>query len=310
MKRLYASISQFVIAIAVLFLSVQSANARDSLTGCLKAKVAKVGDAEIAYYESKGKGPSVVLVHGNSFSSWSFAKQVCGSIGNQFHVVAVDLPGHGRSSNATNPSVVYNLPGYADALVGLVNALGLEHAVFAGWSLGGHVVLEAAPDLPGASGFMIFGAPPLGIPPAFSDAFLATGPAATGVAFVSNWDNAMLELFVSSIFAPATTDIPDFFYKDAKRTDGEARSQLLASVGTLNYSDEIAIVQNLNAPLAIVHGEKDQFINLAYIQQLNLPTLWGGKVHVIKGAGHTPQWEAPEKFNALLRRFVKEVTAE
>lgn len=307
MKHL-KNVMQFVSALSLLMLTAQTVNAADNVTGCLKAKVAKIGDQELAYYESSGKGASVVLVHGNSFSSWSFAKQVCGSLGKKFHIVAVDLPGHGRSSDAVDPAAVYNLPGYASALVGLINDLGLENAVFAGWSLGGHVLLEAAHNLTQASGFMIFGTPPIGVPPTGNE-FLTTSPAA-GLGFVSNWDNNLLELYVSSIFAPGTADMPDFFFKDAKRTDGESRAQLLASVGTANYSDEVTIVQNLTAPLAIVHGGKDQLVNLAYIQQLNIPNLWGGKVHVISEAGHTPQWEAPEKFNSLLSQFVKDVTVQ
>ncbi|WP_024299338.1 alpha/beta fold hydrolase [Methylomicrobium lacus] len=307
MNRVSANISKFTLVISVLLLTAQPVNAAGGITDCLKAKTVKIGDQEIAYYESKGRGLSVVLVHGNSFSSWSFSKQVCGIFGSQFHVVAVDLPGHGRSSDAANPSAVYNLPAYADALVGLVTELGLEDAVFAGWSLGGHALLEAAAELSLASGFMIFGTPPLGVPPAVSDAFLATHPA-TGFGFINAWNNEMLELYVSSIFAPGTTDIPDFFYKDAKRTDGESRSELLASVGAQHYSDEIAIVQNLKVPLAIIHGEKEQLINLAYIQQLNIPKLWRRKVQVIKGAGHAPQWEEPIRFNALLGQFIHEVS--
>ena len=74
---------------------------------CLQAKVITIGDQEIAYYESKGKGKTVVLVHGNSSSSWSYFNQLCGSLGRKYHLVAVDLPGHGRSSNGIDPTAAY-----------------------------------------------------------------------------------------------------------------------------------------------------------------------------------------------------------
>jgi pimeloyl-ACP methyl ester carboxylesterase len=37
-----------------------------------------------------------------------------------------------------------------------------------------------------------------------------------------------------------------------------------------------------------------------------MPTLWRGAVQVIPGAGHTPHWETPEAFDALLAAFVNE----
>jgi len=40
------------------------------------------------------------------------------------------------------------------------------------WSLGGHILLEAAKDLPRARGFAIYGTPPVGFPPEMADAFL------------------------------------------------------------------------------------------------------------------------------------------
>ena len=114
----------------------------------------------IAVHESAGEGPPVVLIHGNSSSSRVFSRQLDGRLGERFRLVAVDLPGHGESDDAKDPST-YSLPGHARAVWAVVNAFGLHEAWFVGWSLGGHVALEMAPDLPQASGLLIFGAPPL-----------------------------------------------------------------------------------------------------------------------------------------------------
>ena len=114
----------------------------------------------IAVHESAGQGPAVVLVHGNSSSSRAFSRQLDGPLGRQFRLVAVDLPGHGGSEDARDPSA-YSLPGHARAVRTAVDALSLHEARFVGWSLGGHVTLEMAPDLPRARGFVIFGTPPV-----------------------------------------------------------------------------------------------------------------------------------------------------
>src|SRR5208282_6679626 len=125
----------------------------------------------IAFRESGGKGPAAVLIHGNSSSSRVFSRQLDGPLGQQFRLVAVDLPGHGASDDARDRSA-YSLPGHARAVRAVVDALQLGGAVFAGWSLGGHVALEMAPDLRHARGFVIFGTPPFAFPPAMANAFL------------------------------------------------------------------------------------------------------------------------------------------
>ncbi len=114
----------------------------------------------VAVHESAGQGPAVVLIHGNSSSSRAFSRQLEGPLGKRCRLVAVDLPGHGESDDAKDPSA-YSLPGHARAVRAVVDALGLGEASFVGWSLGGHVALEMAPDLPRARGFVIFGTPPI-----------------------------------------------------------------------------------------------------------------------------------------------------
>jgi pimeloyl-ACP methyl ester carboxylesterase len=72
------------------------------------------------------------------------------------------------------------------------------------------------------------------------------------------------------------------------------------------FDDEVEIVRNLDRPLAILLGEREQLVNGAYFGALQMPTLWRGQVQVIPGAGHTPQWETPERFNELLAAFAAE----
>ncbi len=51
-----------------------------------------------------------------------------------------------------------------------------EEAVLVGWSLGGHVVLEAAEQLPGVTGLVLFGAPPVSGPAGLRPADLPNPP--------------------------------------------------------------------------------------------------------------------------------------
>jgi pimeloyl-ACP methyl ester carboxylesterase len=253
--------------------------------------------------DSGGEGPQVVLVHGNSASSHAFERQLHGPLGRTHRLVALDLMGHGASADAADPAA-YRLPGHARTLRALVEALHLEEAVFVGWSLGGHILLEAAPDLPKAKGFLIFGTPPVRIPPEMDKAFLPNP--AMGAAFSAEITREQAEAFVAAQFAPGFSDIPAFFVEDVLRTDGRARAGVAESVQPGASRDEVDVVAALKVPLAILHGEHEQLINGAYFASLKAPTLWRGGVQVIAQAGHTPQWETPAAFDAAVTAFARD----
>jgi len=259
----------------------------------------------IAVYESGGEGAAILLIHGQSVDAQTFRHQLDGDFGDNHRVVAFDLPGHGDSSPAANPQETYCPPGYARIATEVVDRLDLDSPVVGGWSLGGGITLEAAEQLPDAAGFFIFGAPPMGIPPAMEDAY---------------FPNPALEL----IFSPALTEEqatavaeavlrpgaepPPSMVEAILDCDGQSRGQLAASLQAANYNDHVEIVANMTAPLAVLHGAQDQLVNVDYLRSLEMPTLWRDEVQVIEGAGHAPHWERPEQFNALLADFVAAVS--
>ena len=183
-----------------------------------------------------------MLIHGNSSSSRAFGRQLDGALGRRFRLVAIDLPGYGASDKARDPSA-YSLPGHARAVRVAVDALGLREARFVGWSLGGHVVLEMAPDLPEARGFMIFGTPPIGPPPSIGKAFLPHPVMRTVTAERIDRDRA--EALVAAMFAPGFADVPPFFLEDVLRADGRARKFLAASLAPGGFRDQVAVVRDL-----------------------------------------------------------------
>lgn len=270
----------------------------------MQTQTLQVNGQSIAVTSSSGTGPAALLIHGNSASRQSYLHQLNSSLGERHRLVAIDLPGHGQSANAADPQHTNTLPGYAEVVADVVKQLDLGGAVLVGWSLGGHIALEVEPLLPNAAGLLIFGTPPLAFPPAMEAAFLPHP--AMGASFTEELTEAQIEAFVRAFFNPTVTDIPEAFLADVRRTDGRARSSLAASIRPAGYRDEVEITAQLRKPLAIVQGEGEQLVNLAYLQSLTAPTLWRKAVQVIPGAGHAPHWEQPEKFNALLEAFIQD----
>ena len=271
----------------------------------MQPKILRLPSQKIAYYESSGTGPGIMLLHGNSSSGLSYQHQINSLLGEKYRLVAIDLPGHGNSEPFAETSA-YGMPGYAAAVAAAAEALEMEDAVFVGWSLGGHIVLEAHNQLEKAKGFVIFGTPPLAFPPAMEEAFLPNPVVNVGFKAEVTEEEAMA--YVASFFAPGVSAPKTPFLTDVLRTDGNARAGLAASIKPGGYQDEVEIVANLSIPLAVFHGEEEQLVNKAYISKLTMPTLWRGEIQVISAAGHAPQWEQPEEFNGLLEAFMTDVT--
>ncbi|WP_375785523.1 alpha/beta fold hydrolase [Bradyrhizobium sp. Pha-3] len=257
------------------------------------------GEQTIAGFESAGTGRDILLIHGNSSSSQIWQKQLQGPLGAKYRLVSIDLPGHGSSSPAPDPGHGYSGAGYASCIAAAAKELGLKNAVVVGWSLGGHAVLNAAPSLPMAAGLMIFGTPPIAKTPDGFSGF--KGLSAT--TFTPAPSDAEIAAWLKTVFAPDYAPLPAFVDTDFRRTDGNARGYLGASVQAGRFADEVEIVRGLRVPLAIVHGSEEQMVDLGYLQRLPAPTLWRGQVQVIDGAGHATQWERAEAFDELVDAF-------
>ncbi len=271
----------------------------------MNPKMVMTGGQQIATYDSGGEGTAVFFLHGNSASSLTFKAQLEGEFGKKYRAVAMDLPGHGESDKAADPENTYHMPGYAAVLAEVAKQLGVEKGVFVGWSLGGHIVLEAHHLLPDAAGFAIFGTPPLAYPPDMENAFLPNPN--MGVAFADTLTQEEMEGFAGACLASNTSLDLAPFVADIARTDGLARATMGGSIAPGNYADEVEIVKNLKRPLAILQGEHEQLINPNYFGTLEMPTLWRGAVQMISDAGHTPQVENAEAFSNVIADFVNEV---
>ncbi len=102
-------------------------------------------DGVEAYCYSGGKPfnpllPTVAFIHGaqHDHSIWILQTRYFAHHG--FNVLALDLPGHGRSKGAALTSV----EALADWVLALLDAVGVEKAMLVGHSMGSLVALEAA----------------------------------------------------------------------------------------------------------------------------------------------------------------------
>lgn len=258
---------------------------------------------KIAYYESKGRGPTILFIHGNSGSSSTFRRQFDSKLAKKYHLLSFDLPGHGKSEWLSSDDQ-YSFYRFSEFVVEFTKALQLKDFILVGNSLGGHIALQSLNRLQTVKGTLIFMTPPLESPPQLEPAFHAVPIGAKFfTADISKKDAIELG---KKCFA-RTSRIPRSFYSDFLRADPKARGDLPVTLKPPTLLNEVSAIKDRKVPIGIIHGKQEQFVNLEYIKKLNLPQVWKGAIQIIPQSAHYPQIENPRRFNRLLKSFVQEL---
>jgi pimeloyl-ACP methyl ester carboxylesterase len=125
------------------------AKPRRSLRRPLRVRVTKheqrdatvLGDVRVRYVDVAAEheaGPPLVLLHGIASRIEEY-EDIIDRLRARRRIVALDLPGNGYSDK---PARRYTLAFLEDAVLGLLDHLGVAHADLAGGSLGGNLVLR------------------------------------------------------------------------------------------------------------------------------------------------------------------------
>lgn len=238
--------------------------------------------------------PAVVMVHGAALdhSVWQWQSRYLAHHG--FSVLAVDLPGHGRSPGAPRASV----EALADWLAALLDAAGLARAALVGHSLGGLVALETAvrhPERVSRLALLGVSAPmPVGEP--FLTAAIDDSPAAFDMQAVwSHSRNGQL----------AASPVPGITLLGAsRRLTGRSRRGLQATGLAACHAWKPAreAIGRLQVPTLVVAGRRDQMTPAKAVREL-AAEIPGARL-VELPAGHTMMSEAPRETLAALRGFL------
>ena len=89
------------------------------------------------YYQEKGAGQPLVLLHGNGEDSTYFKAQI-EYFSARYRVIAIDTRGHGRSPRGTAP---FTLKQFAEDLKSTLDELGVSRVLLLGFSDGGNIAL-------------------------------------------------------------------------------------------------------------------------------------------------------------------------
>ena len=99
---------------------------------------------KIAYIDQGNGEQTIILVHGLA-SNAGFWRYNIPELSKNYRVIAVDLPGYGKSQKGDYP---YSMSFYADQIKNLIEELKLKNVVYVGHSMGGQIGIKLAIKYP------------------------------------------------------------------------------------------------------------------------------------------------------------------
>lgn len=266
-----------------------------------------VGDGLTLSVTRAGHGEPLLLLHGFTGSAETWAP-LTRAIGDGIETIAVDLPGHGRSSAPDDPSR-YALARTADDLVRVLDALGIARTAVLGYSMGGRVALRMAlRHRDRVSALVLESASPGIADPderiarVRADGELADAIERDGVeAFVARWER--LPLWASQGALPAAVRARLRAQRLRNRASGLANS--LRGAGAGADPDVRAELGTLRIPIVLIAGALDtKYVALARAMAADIPI---AQAEIVPEAGHAVHLERPEAFAGIVAGFLRPV---
>ncbi len=277
---------------------------------------------EMAYVDMPGSGPdarTVVFIHGLGSYLKFWRAQLDAFQQQGYRVIAVDLPGYGKSDKPG--SFPYTMEAMADAVLELVDTLGVEKPVLAGHSMGGQTSLSYAIRYPDSLSALVL-ASPAGFEKftwrekewfarVMSTEFIKSAPesAIWGSVRQGNFMHWRPELEWLIEERVRLTKSPEF--------DAYAYANVRTVRGLSNNDFVRGNLHRVTVPTLIVYGTDDRLIPNPFlhggetrgIMEYGASHIPGAKLVAMKGCGHTVQLDCPEGFNAAAFAFVRDAVA-
>ena len=258
------------------------------------------------HYHDMGQGPVLIMLHGSGpgASGWSNYNRNAEQLSRSWRVIIPDLPGFGKSDMKPVDGAI---PGWwANAVVGLMDGLGIEKASFVGNSMGGMVTLKIALTNPDRVDRMVLMGPGGGTP-VFS--IWPTPPIITLMtAYEGEGINAAkVRAFISACLYDQSVITDELI---AQRLEAALDPRIVAQppmrIGPAGPFEELwrdPAMGKLQHQTLIIWGREDRVLPLD-TGMILLKQLPNAQLQVFPKCGHWAQWEHPGRFNRVVASFL------
>ena len=253
-------------------------------------------------YSEKGSGPTtVLLIHGFPLCRKMWQPQATALADAGYRVICPDLPGFGESLAVEGPATMSL---YADAVIDLLDSLGIEKAVVGGMSMGGYVLLNLVERYPAR----LLGAMFL-VTRASADDAAGREKRSLLAAEVSAGNRLVVpDTFAGVLFAPDTPqEKPQLVAEVRQWMESISTSGIVGGLLAMRDRDDyIASLSGFALPSLVIGAEKDMAVPLEHSRVL-AELLPDARLEIISAAGHMANLEQPEAFTAVLAGFLKRI---
>ena len=269
------------------------------------------GDIKLAYVdEGKGK-ETILMIHGlgSYLPAW---KKNISELSKYYRVIAVDLPGYGKSSKLPHSGL---MSFYAGVIAEFIQKMDLGPVNLAGHSMGGQISMVLALEKPELVKRLIL------VDPAGFEAFTAGQ---------RNWFKDVMtpNLVRLTTVDAIETNLASNFYRmpdDARfmiedriamRDASDFEAYCLAVARSVHGMVEEPVLEKLTRikmPTLIFFGENDMLIPNRYlnpgftskIANIGAGLIKGSKLVMVPKCGHFMMFEKPDVFNTETRSFIQ-----
>jgi 3-oxoadipate enol-lactonase len=250
---------------------------------------------EMLWIQEAGQGPPLVLLHavGTSGSIWW---QHVPRLSKQFHVIAVDLSGHGRSPKPEQP---VSVEGMAEDLHKTLQKQSLLPAHFVGLSLGGMVAQMLVAKHPSSLASLTLCDTICEVSPDTVKILEERAKAVEKGGMIAILEST-LERWFSPGFASKHADVVAKVKKLLFEADPVINAQTWRAIGKLNVVSQLKSAPKI--PALVVNGSLDTGIPPDVGKRLC--DLFDASLMMLSGCAHMAPLEAPDEFMDYLESFL------
>ncbi|MEM1583954.1 MAG: alpha/beta hydrolase [Nitrososphaerota archaeon] len=250
----------------------------------------------VHYLESGDEGASkLLLIHGLGGTSKSW-EEVFDRLSESFHVIAIDLPGFGKSDK---PLLPYTLDNLADLLCSFMKSTHFYPVIIVGHSMGGMISIKAYKKCREKfQGIILVNA-----------AGMSDAPAKKIREYMEDrWSIERLrkyyqECLLGRLGRLDETRLREFMQMFEDPIFPQLYTLLLDEISRPLLPSDFA---EIKVPTLIIWGSDDRLIPLIDGVRIS-KAISGSTLMIIEGAGHSPHREAPEQFISAIRNFASKI---
>ena len=256
-----------------------------------------MNDGPSIYFDDSGQGAPIVLGHSFLCDGSQWREQVAG-LSDRYRLINLDFRGHGKSAAATEPFTLYDA---VDDVVGVLDQLGIEKAVWCGLSIGGMVALRAALTVPERI-----------------DRLIIMDSDSGSERFRKKIQYKLMGMGVRTMgFGPFLNEITRLMFGESTRRNKpelveewrakfaavDVPSTLVALGGLIQRDSVLDRLGEIDIPALIMVGQEDASLPVPISRRIH-KALPNSEFIEIPEAGHLSALEQPEFVNGAIRDFL------